>query len=132
MKKVLIFIGIILFIILANNLINWYNSSIDAEYGITEKPKKEVKLNSKLKFDGLEFTITNLDNFDYENVVLILNDDYEYNADLIASGKTYSVGILQFSNDDDDRFTFNKKPKELKMTCKVYGEFAISAWKLEK
>jgi len=61
-----------------------------------------------------------------------LNDDYKLDVGTIGAGKTYTVGILQFSNSDDDRFTFAKKPKELMLSCTASGEITIARWELNQ
>ena len=129
MKKVfLIIVGIFIIVIYAGNK---YNDYIDEKYGV-EKQKEDLKLNTKLLFNGTLLTITNNDIFDYSNVKLKLNDDYELNTGTIQSGKSIAVSRLDFSNSKSERFTYDKKPKELLLSCTVSGEIALAKWKLEK
>lgn len=127
MKKVSYYIiGLLAIIFIGGNL---YNSYIDSVYGPEEK--KEIVLNASLTFDGSQFVIKNKDVFDYDNTTLKLNDDYELNVGTIASGTSYTVGIMQFSNSKDERFTFLKKPKELTLLCGSGSDMAVAKWTLK-
>lgn len=129
MKKVLLIIlGILIVILIAGNM---YNSWLDKKYGIDDT-KKNITLNSKLNFDGSLLMIKNNDTFDYDNVTLKINDDYELNVAKIPAGKYYNARVIDFSNSNSERFTYDKKPKELTLIFMYNGEYALAKWKLNQ
>ncbi len=67
--------------------------------------------------DANQFSIANSDEFDYSNVNLTLNNDYLASGLEIAAGDTLMIDISEFSDADGNRFTTDKKPLSLNITC---------------
>jgi len=127
MKKVFWIIIAILIVILYSA--SKYNDYIVKKYGLEEP--KSIVLNAKLSKTETLLIIKNNDVFDYDNVTLKLNDDYKLNVTKIPAGKYYNARIFDFSNSNSERFTFDKKPKELTLIFDYCGEYALAKWKLE-
>lgn len=90
-----------------------------------------VDLKASIGFNGTQFVIQNTDSFDYVNAKLKVNDDYILDGVTIPAGKTYTVGMMQFSDDKGNRFDYMKKPKTFIISCKLdndkYG-FVSATW----
>lgn len=76
-----------------------------------------VALNASVSFNGTQFIIKNHDTFDYLNAKLEVNDDYSLNDYNLKAGQTYTVGIMQFSDEKGNRFTLMQKPKKFSIWC---------------
>jgi len=74
-------------------------------------------LNASVSFTGTQFVIKNNDNFDYTNAKLEVNDDYVLKGYTIKAGETYTVGMMQFADDDGNRFDMMKKPQKFSIWC---------------
>jgi hypothetical protein len=88
----------------------------------TEK-STQVDLNASIRFDGSQFIIANNDSFDWSNVKFELNSEglssgFILEYPLIAAGKTYTVGSMQFAKPDGTRFNpFLMKPVKMVISC---------------
>jgi hypothetical protein len=74
-------------------------------------------LNASISFTGAQFVITNNDSFDYINAKFEVNDDYVLEGYTIKAGETYTVGMMQFADDDGNRFDMMKKPLRFSIWC---------------
>ena len=104
MKHLFSAIAFAVFIVLA------VSSSDDTSSSTTD-------LNVSVSFTGTQFVITNNDNFDYTNAKLEVNGDYILKANTIKAGETYTVGMMQFADDDGNRFDIMKKPQKFSIWC---------------
>lgn len=82
----------------------------------TEKEEpRDIK--ASVSFDGTQFTITNKESRDWTNVRFEINpgifsSGYTYKTARIKAGTTYTVGAMQFTDSEGERFNpFLKKPK---------------------
>jgi hypothetical protein len=103
-KHLLSSIAIILFIAIA------ISSSNDSSSSTTD-------LNASVSFTGTQFVIKNNDNFDYNNAKLEINEKYTLNGYTLKAGETYTVGMLQFADDEGNRFDMMKKPQKFSIWC---------------
>ncbi|MBI5356659.1 hypothetical protein HZB78_03525 [Candidatus Collierbacteria bacterium] len=92
---------------------------------------KEVnkQTQAKVNFTGTQFVITNANDFDWEEVEIIINEKYRYKTGLMKSGSTYEIGARQFTDGKNVRFNpFEIKPAEIRIWVKEpwsddwYGE----------
>ena len=83
-------------------------------------------LNCNVYFSGTQIIITNNDNFTYRNVKVELNDKWTDRVSSIGPGEHYAIGILNFSDEDGNRFTWMQKPKSCIITCD--GGFYSASW----
>jgi hypothetical protein len=76
-------------------------------------------IKATVRFDGTQFTITNLETRAWTNVRFELNpgfisSGYTLKVQRVEAGATYTVGAAQFANADGERFNpFTHKPQEL-------------------
>lgn len=68
------------------------------------KNNSTIELKAAVKFTGSEFVITNNDSFDYTHTKLKVNNKFFIKGYTIKSGETYTVGVLQFADEEGDRF----------------------------
>lgn len=61
-------------------------------------------LNANVRFDGTQFHITNLDDYDWTDVRITLNGDYELRTGAMLAKTEYSVGAMQFAKKDGTKF----------------------------
>lgn len=83
-------------------------------------PKTEyIELRANVTFDGTQFDISNLDEFDWTDVELNINSvSYFHEVKSIPMGNTYSVGAMLFAKRDGTRFNpFNTKVQEIFFTA---------------
>jgi hypothetical protein len=107
-----------------------------AEKAAQEAPKP-VELVALVTYDGAQFTITNGNNFSWDNVKLELNgktfsSGYVLNAQQIAPQSTYTVGAMQFANSDGLVFNpFTHKPLSISISCdtRIGKAFYNGTWK---
>jgi len=82
-----------------------------------------VDLKTSVLFDGSQFIIVNLDDFDWTNVKLEVNSSgfksgYILNTKKMEAGHTYTVGAMQFTKGDGTRFNpFTMKPLNFSIWC---------------
>jgi hypothetical protein len=100
--------------------------------GGTSDTSDTTQLNASVIFTGTQFKIKNNDNFDYINVSLEVNGDYTLKGYNLNAGETYTVGIMQFSDDDGNRFNMMKKPQKFTIWCDLStggNGMYIATWK---
>ena len=84
-------------------------------------------LNAQVNFDGTQFHVSNLDSFDWTDVELVINGGffsggYTLRVDRIEMEARYSVGAMQFSDSDGNRFNpFTMKPQSFWVRADVPG-----------
>lgn len=79
--------------------------------GASDGPEK---LNAAVRFDGTQFHITNNDSYDWVDVKLQINSDYEMRVSRLNALTEYSVGAMQFTTGDGTRFNpFLQKTKNI-------------------
>ena len=88
-------------------------------FGSDDKDKSNVDLKASVNFTGTQFVITNLDNFDYNNAKFEINGKYKLRGYNIKAGETYTVGMLQFADDDGNRFNMMAKPQKFSIWLHV-------------
>jgi hypothetical protein len=82
-----------------------------------------VDLNANIRFTGSQFVVSNNDSFDWTNCKLEVNPKtfgagFKYEGASLRAGETYTVGALQFANDDGERFNpFTHKPQAFSIYC---------------
>ena len=89
-------------------------------------------INASVSFTGTQFIITNNDNFNYDNAKLELNGKYVLKGYNLKAGKTYTIGMSQFADDDGNRFSFIQKPQKFSIWCDIKGGkngFFYAEWK---
>ncbi len=75
-------------------------------------------LSASVSFDGTQFTITNNDSFDWDNVKFTLNSEYKLTYPLLNAQSTYTVGAMQFAKSDGEKFNpFTHKAMEMFIAC---------------
>jgi hypothetical protein len=85
----------------------------------------EVDLNAQVRYDGVQFIITNNDNFAWIDVEFDLNYEglssgYTYHASRLESQTVYTVGSMQFAKSDGTMFNpFTQKPLRMSIHCKT-------------
>ena len=80
---------------------------------------KTVDLIASVDFTGTKFVIINLNDFDWTNVKLRINDKYVFKTQRIKTYETCTVDAMQFSK-VSDRARFNPlltKPQEFSISC---------------
>jgi len=99
--------------------------TIQHQYALRNPSKPQyVKLQASIQYNGLQISITNKDNFDWSNIGLALNmqnpniNHYRYQVPLIRSNETYTVGLVNFANDDGARFNpYAYKVQDVYIDC---------------
>lgn len=89
-------------------------------------------MNASVSFTGTQFVIKNNDSFDYNNAKLEINDKFILKGYNLAAGETYTVGMLQFADDDGNRFNMMVKPQRFSIWCDLGGGkngFYYAEWK---
>lgn len=101
-------------------------------FGSDSEDTSTTDLNASVRFTGTQFVITNNDNFDYTNAKLEVNDDYVLKGYKLKAGETYNVGMMQFADDDGNRFDMMKKPQTFSIWCDLSdgkNGFYYAEWK---
>ena len=71
-------------------------------------------LNASVRFDGTQFHISNNDTYDWVDVKIQINNDYELRVSRLNANTEYSVGAMQFTKSDGTRFNpFLQKAKNV-------------------
>ena len=86
--------------------------------GSGESDSDSKSLKASVSFTGTQFVIQNNDAFDYPNARITINNNYSLNATLSA-GETYTVGMMQFSDKNGNRFTANQKPLNVSISSRL-------------
>ena len=80
--------------------------------------KSADELTASVNFTGAQFIITNIDNFDWTNVKMIVNVKYVLKIQRISAGKIYTVDAMQFTKNDGTRFNpVTMKPNKIQIWC---------------
>ena len=101
-------------------------------FGSDDTDTSSTDLNASISFTGTQFVIKNNDSFDYNNAKLEINGKYALNGYNLTAGETYTVGMLQFADDDGNRFNMMIKPQKFTISCDVEGGkhgFCYAEWK---
>jgi hypothetical protein len=101
-------------------------------FGSSDTKDSTVDIKATVFFDGAQFTISNNDTFDYKNARLQLNDKYYINSYTLKAGGIYTVGMMQFADDDGNRFDLMKKPQNFSIWCDIENDkngFYFAEWK---
>lgn len=114
--------GCLVIIVLAG--IIWVSTLFDSDSNNATKPRvKEVPLQAHVRFTGTQFIISNNDDYDWTNVKIeinsgVLRGGYEYKAQRLEAGHSYTIGAMQFTKGDGTRFNpITIKPKEVFISC---------------
>ena len=96
------------------------------------KNNSTIELKAAVKFTGTQFVIINNDSFNYTNTKMKVNNKFFIKGYTIKSGETYTVGMLQFADDEGNRFDLMKKPQNFSISCdleKGGDGFYYAEWK---
>ncbi|HEV8238075.1 MAG TPA: hypothetical protein VGS57_01760 [Thermoanaerobaculia bacterium] len=91
------------------------------------QPAAPPDLKAHVNFTGTQFVITNNDTFTWTDCKLEVNpktfsSGFTYHAGSLAAGSVYTVGVLQFANDDGQRFNpLQYKPTSFSIACNTPG-----------
>ncbi len=78
-----------------------------------------MKLSAVVTYNDGQFTITNNDAFDWNDITIYLNSDYKLKASIIEANSTYTVGSMQFTKKDGTMFNpFTTKPLDMSIVAK--------------
>lgn len=87
-----------------------------------------VHLNASHSFDSDFLFVKNEDVFDYTDVDVSINEDYNYHVDRINAGKDVSIPLGSFLN-GDMRFDISKKSiTQVKISCETGKGFGFKGW----
>ncbi len=112
-KGCLVFVGIITLIVAIFVLWGTFSDSNDSSTS-----SSTIDLNAGVNFNGTQFTITNNDTFDWSNIEMEVNSKYKLKGGTFKSGETYTVGAMQFTKNDGERFNpFLIKPQKFSIKC---------------
>lgn len=98
-------------------------------YGVfgNKAGNSDPSLKANMSFTGTQFVITNLDEMNWTDVKIEVNEEFTLNVDLIEAGNIYTVGAGQFAKEDGTRFNpFTMKPRKLSIIAKegmYFGEW---------
>ncbi len=108
--------------------INSYTSpSGTSQQPTNEEENKELKV--VVHFTGTQFDIMNLDDYDCDNAIMTVNNDYQLNGYTLGVGQSYKVGAAQFANSDGTRFNpFATKPQSFAVICQGTNELKNVSW----
>ena len=106
LKQFISFLAIIVFMILA------YASGDNTNVG-----SSTIDLKASVSFTGTQFIIKNNDNFTYTNAKLEVNRKYVLTGKDLKPGESYSVGMMQFADDDGNRLNSMIKPLSFSIWC---------------
>ncbi len=101
-------------------------------FGSDDKDTSTVDLNASVSFTGTQFVISNNDNFDYNNAKLEINGKYVMKGYNLQAGEVYTVGMMQFADEDGNRFDILKKPQKFSIWCDLgdgKNGFYYAEWK---
>lgn len=108
----------------------------------TKNPRKEPTAPSRqlfkaeIKFSGTQFYISNLDDLDCQNAKIEINggigrNGYTLEGYTLEAGKSYTVGAMQFTNNDGTRFNpVTTKPFSPYIFCYGTNELNGAVWNL--
>lgn len=89
------------------------------DMGTDSGESQELDFRALVNFDGAEFEITSLEDYDCPSASLVVNSKYRLEGKAILAGGTYAVGAAQFTTKDGKRLNvFEIKPKDIIITCK--------------
>jgi hypothetical protein len=89
----------------------------------TPAPTPKPQIHANVKFSGTQFIIKNEDSFDWIDVKMEVNDRFNLKHPRVSAGQTYTVGALQFADDDGVRFNpFQMKAKEFGICATIQGD----------
>ncbi len=100
--------------------------------GSDDTDTSTTNLNASVSFTGTQFVIKNNDSFNYNNAKLEINGKYVLKGYNLAAGETYKVGMLQFADDDGNRFNMMIKPQKFTIWCDLRegkNGFYYAEWK---
>lgn len=89
----------------------------------SESKPEYVTIRLDARFDGSQFILSNLNNFNWSNVELeinggLLKSGYKLKHRLMEAGETYTVGALQFVKPDGTRLNpYTIKPQNITVFC---------------
>ena len=100
---------------------------------------KENELDGMVSFNNLQFTVTNLNNFEWRNCKFEVNPGlfgvgYYYNAPSPLEGlNIYTIGALQFAKSNGERFNpYQLKAQRFTASCRDQsGELIFGYWEFE-
>ena len=82
-----------------------------------------IELSASVKFDGSQFTISNYNDSDWEDVEFEVNDTYTYRVNRLPPG-TYTIGCMQFTKSDGTRFNpLTNKVIKFDIFCEIDGVY---------
>ncbi len=101
-------------------------------FGSDDTDSSTTDLKATVSFTGTQFVVTNNDNFDYNNAKLEINDKFVLKGYTLKAGEVYTGGMLQFADEDGNRFDMMKKPEKFSIWCDLPGGkngFYYAEWK---
>ncbi len=123
-----IVVGVFAIIFMIATTMKSYTSPSGTSQQITDKEdKKDLKIVAH--FTGTKFEIINLDDYDCENALLVVNNEYELKGYTLGVGQSYEVGAAQFMTSDGTRFNpFSMKPQSFAVICQGNNELSNVSW----
>lgn len=123
---VLILIGIYNIMSISENGTGWGKNNRFIKEDKKDSSKYEViDINAWIKFDGINLTVENLDNFDWYNVIIRINpgffkSGYVHKISKISSTEKVKIPINEFAKSDGLRFNpLITKIMNIEITCKT-------------
>jgi hypothetical protein len=106
---------------------------------VTESPPAppvRTELSASVRFTGTQFVITNNESFDLTNIKMEINGGifsggYELKHGRMKAKETYTVGALQFADNDGKRFNpFQMKPQKFTISAdsSIGHLFYVGGW----
>ncbi len=91
-------------------------TSTDSTKSVNETNKQTQ---AKVNFTGTKFEITNINDFDWIEAEIIINEKYRYKAGNFKAGSTYGVRVGELIDRQNNRLNpFETKPKEIRIYVK--------------
>ena len=118
---VVLFIPVAIIVFLVTNVFSEKSTPNESTYISAPAVNDYIELNANVIFSGTQFLISNNDKFDYNEIKMKVNDKYVLNVPNLKAGEVYTVGLMQFADDDGNRFTVLQKPQEFFISCKTEG-----------
>ena len=118
---VVLFIPVAIIVFLFTSVFSEKSTPNESSYISSPSVKDYVDLKATVIFNGTQFIISNNDNFNYNDIKMKVNGKFILKVQNLKAGEVYTVGLMQFADDDGNRFTLLQKPQEFLISCKTGG-----------
>ncbi len=116
---VVLFIPVAIIVFLITSVFSEKSTPNESAYISAPTVNNYVDLNANVVFSGTQFIISNNDKFDYNEVKMKVNDKFSLNVPTLKAGDIYTVGLMQFADDEGNRFTVLQKPQKFFISCRT-------------